>query len=101
MIRGGCFNLINKMYLSPDEKQAFIEDGFIVKADLLAPAQIEAVKQTLSILVQKYGPDRELARVIPGEPGKIGGGTIIQKHNSSFFIQLEAGEESLVDDPEA
>ena len=83
--------------LQPSEIQAFKEDGFIVKKDVLSEGQVEGTKQALSKLLETYGPDRGLADVIPGDAGKIGGGTRIQRRSSPFFFQLEAGQDPRLD----
>ncbi|MEX0325810.1 MAG: phytanoyl-CoA dioxygenase family protein [Puniceicoccaceae bacterium] len=76
-------------------------DGYIVRESVLSAEQIEQVKEALSRMVRKYGPDRSLADLVPGTTGSIGGGAMVRKHNSRLFIQFEAKEEPQVDDPEA
>lgn len=87
--------------VTEEEKQAYLTDGYIVREGVLSPEQIEEVKEALSRMVRKYGPDRSLADLVPGTAGSIGGGTMVRKRDSQFFIQFEAGEEPRLDDPEA
>ena len=89
------------MFVCQEEKRSYQEDGFIVKESLLTAGQVEMAKQALRDMVRKFGPDRSVASIEAGEPGKIGGGAIIRKHDSPFFIQLESGEEPQVDQLEA
>lgn len=87
--------------LTPEEIQAYQQDGFITRQDLLTSRQIESVKEALRDLVARYGPDRELADLKAGEGTGNYAGARIMKKDSSFMFQLEKGQEPAVDDPAA
>jgi phytanoyl-CoA hydroxylase len=84
-----------------EEYEAYQNDGFITKNDLLSADQVESVKEALSGLVKKYGPDRELADLKPGEGKGNYAGARIMKKGSAFMFQLEKGQEPAVEDPAA
>lgn len=88
-------------HLSAEEAERYETDGFIAVENVLSADQVEGVKVALRELVEKYGPNRELADLKPGESKGNYGGVRIMKKNDSFMFQLESGQEPAVDDPAA